>query len=87
MYIPQTMPFATIMRASTVDVTLHEVAGLNWHILLPYTVFGAGLMTYSQIRLVRGQHALKKQAAKSRRKRSVRSVSRLSLLQLRPRYG
>jgi hypothetical protein len=84
MYIPQTISTISVARVSSLDVTLHEVAGINWHVLLPYTVFGAGLMTYSQYRLVRGQHILKQQAAKPRRKPQARSASRFSLLRLRP---
>lgn len=70
MHIPQTTPTATVIRASGLDATLHEVAGINWHVLLPYTVFGAGLMVYSQFRLVRGQRVMNQKAAKSRRKRA-----------------
>jgi len=73
-----------MFRVSTVDVSLHELVGINWHVLLPYTVFGAGLMFYSQYRLVRGQQVLKQQAAKPRRKHRTLSTGRFSLLRLRP---
>lgn len=54
---------ANIVRATTIDTTLHEAAGISWHVLLPYTFFGAGLMVYSQIRLTWGQHIMSKQAS------------------------
>lgn len=68
MQIPQMTLTANVVRFSSVDMTLHEVAGFSWHVLLPYTFFGAALMIYSQLRLTWGQHILRQQqAAASRR--------------------
>jgi hypothetical protein len=76
MHIPQTLPAASVIHISSVDITLHEVTGASWHILLPYTLFGVGLMVYSQTRLIYGQRVMKQQATNSGRKR----VSKVSLL-------
>lgn len=75
MQLPHMTLGANIVRATTVDTTLHEAAGISWHVLLPYTFFGAGLMVYSQIRLTWGQHIMSKQASK----RSKRASRRFSL--------
>lgn len=58
MQIPQMTLVSSITPVPSVDVTLHELVGVSWHILMPYTVIGVGLMTYSQVRLVRGQRVL-----------------------------
>lgn len=58
MQIPQMTPVASIVPLTSFDATLHQLVGVSWHVLIPYTVLGAGLMTYSQARLVRGQRAL-----------------------------
>lgn len=61
MHIPQTTPVASIAPLSGVDVTLHEFAGLSWHVLMPYALFGGGLIIYSHVRLLRGQRVLNQQ--------------------------
>lgn len=86
MHIPQMSPTAAVLRVSGLDATLHEVAGVNWHVLLPYTALGGGLMVYSQVRLLRGQHVLKRQAAKPAKKRTRRG-GRFSLFRLRSDVG
>ena len=70
MHIPQTNPLQGVAPISGVDIVLHKFAGVSWHVLVPYTLFGAGLMAYSQVRLVHGQRALKQQAAQSTLKKS-----------------
>ena len=60
MYTPITSPiFGSIMPIASIDLSLHAFLGVSWMILLPYTVFGGALMVYGQIRLMRGQHAIK----------------------------
>jgi hypothetical protein len=79
MQIPQMTLTANVVRFSSVDTTLHEVAGVSWHVLLPYTLFGAGLMAYSQARLTWGQHILRQQAVAARRgKRASKRFRMLS---------
>ncbi|HXE10359.1 MAG TPA: hypothetical protein VN554_02940 [Verrucomicrobiae bacterium] len=86
MQIPQMSPTAAVLRVSGLDATLHEVAGVNWHVLLPYTALGGGLMVYSQVRLLRGQHVLKRQlVAQPAKKRSRRG--RFLLFRLRSDVG
>ncbi len=60
MNVPQASIASAVVPTSTADIVLHNFIGLSWHILMPYTIFGAGLMIYSQYRLTRGQYALKK---------------------------
>jgi hypothetical protein len=61
MYTPITNPiFGTVAPIASTDISLHVLLGLSWHILLPYTIFGALLMIYSQTRLMRGQRELKR---------------------------
>ena len=79
MQLPQMTLGASIVRVTSVDTTLHEVAGFSWHVLLPYTFFGAGLMAYSQLRLTWGQHVLSKQAPKSRKAKQASRRFMLSL--------
>lgn len=63
MYIPHTTIIGALKPLPGVDVALHGFLGLSWDILLPYTILGAVIMIYSQTNLIRGQRALKKQAA------------------------
>jgi hypothetical protein len=63
MHIPQTTPLGSVAPLSGVDLSLHEFVGLSWHVLMPYTLLGGGLMFYSQYRLLRGQRALKRESA------------------------
>ncbi len=67
MHIPQTTPATTVVPATGLSTALHEFVGVSWHVLAPYAVLGAGLMAYSQVRLVRGQRALNRQAAPRKR--------------------
>lgn len=61
MYVPSNTPLVgSITPVATVDVSLHTFIGISWHILLPYTVLGLGLMLYSQTMLMRGRRALKR---------------------------
>lgn len=61
MYTPLNNTLASsITTATFVDVSVHNILGLSWKILLPYTVFCVGLMIYSQSRLIRGQYNLAK---------------------------
>jgi hypothetical protein len=84
MQLPQMTLGANVVRATTVDTSLHEIAGISWHVLLPYTFFGAGLMVYSQLKLTRGQHILRQQATVRRKKRSPkRFAAMLSLPNVR----
>jgi hypothetical protein len=61
MHIPQTTPTPTIAPITGVDLGLHRFIGLSWHVLMPYTLFGACLVIYSQTRLALGERAYKKQ--------------------------
>lgn len=51
----------SVLPIASVDLSLHTFLGVSWMILLPYTVFGAALMIYSQTRLMRGQRAIKRE--------------------------
>ena len=62
MHIPVTTPLGSIAPLSGVEISLHEFTGLSWHVLMPYALFGAVLMSYSQYRLLRGQRVLNRQA-------------------------
>jgi hypothetical protein len=62
MQIPSNIPVSTIIPISGADAALHTFIGVSWHILLPYTVFGALLMAYSQSRLIRGQRMISREA-------------------------
>ncbi|HUC88306.1 MAG TPA: hypothetical protein VMR95_04115 [Candidatus Binatia bacterium] len=75
MQVPHTItPLTTLGPISGVDTTLHQFVGVSWHVLMPYTVLGGGLMLYSQTRLMRGQHAMAKatKATTSKKKRTPR---------------
>jgi len=61
MYTPLHTFGTSILPVASVDVTLHTFLGVSWMILLPYTIFGAALMIYSQSRLMRGQRAIKRE--------------------------
>jgi hypothetical protein len=62
MYIPSNATLlGSLTPITSIDVSLHTFLGVSWVILLPYTVFGAALMVYSQSRLVRGERAMKRQ--------------------------
>ena len=71
MHIPQTTPVASITPISGVDAVLHGFVGVSWHVLMPYTVLGAGLMAYSQARLLKGQYVLNRQTEKPPKQRKV----------------
>ena len=62
MQIPNNLPVGTIAPISGVDAALHTFVGVSWHVLLPYTVFGAVVMVYSQNRLMRGQRMINREA-------------------------
>lgn len=80
MQVPQMTLVSSVTQVSSVDVILHEVVGLSWHVLLPYTLFGAGLMAYSQLRLTWGQHVMaQEKKSRSRKRASKRFLSVLSL--------
>ena len=75
MQVPHTItPLTTLGPISGLDASLHEVVGVSWHILMPYTLLGAALMLYSQTRLLRGQHVMAKATknATSKKKKSPR---------------
>lgn len=55
---PQISLASSVVPVSSTDIALHDLIGVSWHMLIPYTVVGIGLMTYGQFRLVRGQKAL-----------------------------
>jgi hypothetical protein len=55
MHIPQTNPLPSLGPVSSSTIVIHKLAGLSWHVLMPYTLLGAGLMVYSQVRFMRGQ--------------------------------
>lgn len=61
MYTPTHTFFGSLTPVTGVDLSLHTFVGVSWHVLLPYTVFGAALMVYSQSRFLRGQHVLKRE--------------------------
>lgn len=66
MYTPLNNTFASsLATVATVDVSLHSALGISWRILLPYTVFGAVLMIYSQSRLFKGQFELARATKKA----------------------
>jgi hypothetical protein len=71
MHVPQTTLVSNIVPVSGgVDVTLHNLVGLSWEILIPYTILGLGLMAYGQIRLARGERMLNgQQRPKNARKK------------------
>ena len=72
MHIPQTTtPIASVTPISSLDAVLHGFVGVSWHVLMPYTILGAGLMAYSQARLIQGQHALNRQAEKPPKQRKI----------------
>jgi len=59
MYTPLNTSFASgVTTMATVDLSLHSALGVSWKILLPYTIFGAILIVYSQSRLYKGQFAI-----------------------------
>lgn len=61
MYTPINTPiFGSVAPVAAVDLTLNTFLGVSWHVLLPYTIFGAALMIYSQTMLLRGQRHLKR---------------------------
>lgn len=62
MYLPSnTTIVGSLTPVTAVDLSLHTFLGVSWLVLLPYTLFGAVLMVYSQSRLIRGQRQLKLQ--------------------------
>ncbi len=65
---PQISLVSSVMPVSSTDVALHELVGISWHMLIPYTILGVGLMTYGQVRLVRGQRALLNSRSSNMRK-------------------
>jgi len=62
MQVPYTTPTGSIVPLGAVDVSLHKFVNLSWHVLMPYTLLAGGIMAYSQIRLLRGQRALKRES-------------------------
>lgn len=76
MQIPTTTPVGTLTSLSGADVTLHTLVNVSWHVLLPYTVFGAAVMVYSQSRLLRGQYMLNRQADETAKAGDKQSPSR-----------
>jgi len=65
MHIPRATPVSTVAPISGVAASLHTIANLSWHVLLPYTLLGAGIMAYSQFKLFRGQRALKRDSLRA----------------------
>lgn len=61
MYLPNISITGSLPPIATVDIALNTFLGISWLILLPYTLLGVALMVYSQSRLMRGEHLLKKQ--------------------------
>lgn len=59
MTLPQPSPAAAIVPMSGLTAAVHSFADVSWHILMPYTIVGVCIMVYSQVRLERGQYALK----------------------------
>lgn len=49
-----------LAHIAALDISLHTLLGISWLILLPYTIFGACLMVYSQAKLLHGQHKIKR---------------------------
>lgn len=62
MYTPSTTFGSIVPLGGGVDITLHTLLGIGWHILLPYTILGIILMLWSQGRLYKGERALKHQS-------------------------
>ncbi len=58
MQIPQPSIPSTIIKVSTVSTGVHELIGLSWRVLVPYTVFGLLLVIYGQVRLMIGSHEM-----------------------------
>ena len=61
MYTPSNFTVLGIAPVTAADLSLHTFVGVSWHILLPYTLLGVGLMVYSHHRLMRGERDLKRQ--------------------------
>lgn len=61
MYTPSTTTFGIVPIGGGVDITLHTLLGIGWHVLLPYTLLGIVLVFWSQSRLYKGERALKRQ--------------------------
>jgi hypothetical protein len=62
MYLPNNLSLlGALTPTAGIDLSLHTLLGLSWHILLPYTLLGAALMIYSQGRLARGERELRRQ--------------------------
>ena len=62
MYAPTNITLiGSLTPAAAIDLSLNTFVGVSWHILLPYTILGIGLMIYGQSRLMRGERMLKSQ--------------------------
>lgn len=67
MYIPNTTIIGSIVPVTGgIDIGLNTLLGIGWHILLPYTFLGIGLMLWSQSRLYKGERELRRQTAVTR---------------------
>ena len=84
MQVPQYTLVASVTPMGGVDTALHELVGLSWHVLLPYTLFGGVLMTYSQVRLIRGERALK--AVTRRKHKTGRQTTGVSYRRLQQAF-
>jgi hypothetical protein len=62
MHVPTISPVTAVVNLTGVDAGLHDMVGVSWHILMPYTFLGGALMLYSQSRLLRGQREMAKEA-------------------------
>lgn len=69
MHVPQSSinPATTILPLTGIDSGVHKFVGVSWHVLMPYTVIGVGLIVYCQIRLMLGQRQLSRMSAKRRK--------------------
>lgn len=74
MNIPQINLSASVTPLTSIDLSVHQLIGVSWHILLPYTFFGTGLMLYSQFRFISGQRNINKLHKKNKRKKPKHNI-------------
>lgn len=75
MHVPTTSPLTNIGPVSSANIAIHELTGISWHVLMPYTALGGVLMIYSQTRLFRGERAMRKQQTSKAKKKSHKAKS------------
>jgi len=87
MHVPTTSAVTNLGPVSSVNVAVHEITGVSWHVLMPYTLLGGGLMIYSQARLMRGQRVMKMQSAPKANKSTMKARNTFRWLTFRRTPG